>query len=606
MKLKHLTYIFICLQLIIIALPTLAAQQINLVYPKKCSQIDAPATYFVGNTAEGSTLTINNNTVQLNKGGIFVKLMPLAYGCNKFKLKSTKGAQAAEQIITVNVPYPEKSLPQYPLQIAPGSISPKNNAIYSSGDIINVSFKASPGAKGFFSIGNKNRIPLTELPPKIDNVKNLVLGEVSGMPDQPVAGYYNGVYEIKPSDKFNQAPLKLFLTDAKGNTKTVVSKTTITSWNPDQLPKVGEVIVEKATVRTGPTESRLTPLPIGVKLLLKGFENGSYKYAMGPYMLGYISQNQIKLLSQGTPVPFSRVRNIKINHAYNSTFVNIPLTTKLPFSVEQSTDQTKLSVSLYGAKADTDIIKYDVNDKYLNQVKWSQPYQNVYVLDFNFNKQQQWGYDIYYAGDEAKGTLNLIILIKYPPAVNLNNPLAGKVIAIDPGHGGSEKGSIGPGQIPEKLVNLKISEQLKSLLEQQGASVILTRDSDYDVDLYKRPDLASLNKADILISIHNNALPDGRDPNKEHGSSAYYYHPMSYPLAKSIHNQLLKQLKLPDFGLYYDNLVLTRDYRMPCVLVEVAFMVNPSEYHMLVDPNFRQNAARAIFDGIKDFFVISH
>lgn len=603
MKNKSFKYVLLLLITLIISLPILAGQEIFLVYPPAISKINAPSTYFIGKTTPGSSLTINDVPVALESGGIFVKTLPLTHGRNSFKLRSTKNNLTAEKKVTVNVPFPAKSLPKYPLQIASNSIKPYGDVLYSTGDIVNVSFKASPGANASFVIGNNIKVPMTELPPRIDTVKQLVLGEVHGMPQNAISGIYNGLYQIKSTDNIQQAPLKIVMSDGKGISKSVLSATKISTFNPDQNPKVAEVIVDNATVRMGPSDSRLTPLPKGVKLQLTGYGDGIYSYRMGPNQVGYIPQNQIKILPQGTPIPFSEVRTVNLKNIYNSTLVYVPLTTKLPFTVDQSVDQTKLSVYLYGAKADTDIIKYDVKDEYLNQVKWSQPFTNVYVLDFLFNKTQQWGYDVYYVGEESKGTLNLIIQLKYPPKVNLEAPLKDKIIALDPGHGGTEQGSVGPGLIPEKQINLEISKRLGKILEQQGAKVIYTRTTDCDVELYDRPQIAAGQHADILISMHNNAIPDGRDPLKVHGSSSYYYHPMAFQLAKSIQLQLLKQLNLPNFGLYYDNLVITREYRMPSVLIEVAFMINPGEYTKLNDPKFQQKSAETIANGIKDFFV---
>lgn len=602
MKRKYLIVMIISIIALLSGLQAFAENYLELSYPAKTNKINSPDTYFIGNTAPGSIVTINNVPVSLHEKGLFVKVIPLDYGCNTFRVKSVKNDSVAEKMVTVNVPYPEMSLPERPMQIAATTISPSGTNIYSPGDIVNVKFKASPGANASFSLG-KNVVSMTELPPQIDTVKMLVLGEIYGIFPKPVSGIYNGVYQVRPSDNFNNTPLKVHLSDGKGNCKTYLASTQVTSWNPDANPKVAEITAEKATIRTGPGDARLTPLPQGVKIHLTGYENGYYRFRMGPLMEGYIPQNQIKVLPQGTPVPYSEIRSLDIKKSATSTIINIPMTTKLPFSVDQSVDQSKLFLYLYGAKADTDIIKYDASDKYISQVKWSQPYKNVYVLDVLFKKPQQWGYEVYYTGFESKGTLNLVLKIKSPPEVDTRAPLKDKVIAIDPGHGGSELGSMGFGLIPEKDINLQISYMLANLLEKEGARPILIRKDDSYMGIYDRPDAAAVSNADILISIHNNAIPDGRDPLIEHGSSSYYYHPMAFPLAEKIHKRLLSQLNLPDFGLYYDNLALPREHRFPTVLIEIAFMIHPDEYLLLTNSDFQQKSAGAILKGVSDFFL---
>ncbi|MEW5818550.1 MAG: N-acetylmuramoyl-L-alanine amidase, partial [Cyanobacteriota bacterium] len=593
--------LFLIFLLFIIILPAESAQHLELSYPAKTAKINAPNTYFIGNTTPGSSLTINSTPVELYEGGIFTKVMPLKSGMNVFKVKSVKSGQTAEQIITIWTSRQEESLPEYPVQIANNTISPSGSKIYTSGDIINVNFKGSPGGNASFSLAGKT-YPMTELPPQIDTVKMMVLGEVYGIIPKEMKGIYNGVYEIKPGDKYYQAPLKVHLSDGKGTCKTLIASTKITTWD-SSIPRVGEIITNTAAARTGPGDSRITPLPKGVKLHLKGYDNGYYRYYMGPYQEGFIAESQIKILPQGTPVPFSEIRSIDVKKSNRATYLNIPVTTRLPYSIEQSIDQSRLTVTLYGARADTDIIRYNIDDPYISNINWSQPFQNVYVIDILFKKNQQWGYEVLYRGFENKGNLNFTIKIKSPPEVNSQLPLNGKIIAIDPGHGGWEKGSNGFGLIPEKVINLIISKKIARLLEEQGATAVLTRRDDSAIDIYARPDFAATNNADLFISIHNNAMPDGRDPLIEHGSSSYYYHPMAQPLAVSIQKQMLAQLGFNDFGLYYDNLALPRENRMPSVLIEIGFMINPHEYLNLITPEFQEKAAKAIVDGIKDFFI---
>jgi N-acetylmuramoyl-L-alanine amidase len=113
--------------------------------------------------------------------------------------------------------------------------------------------------------------------------------------------------------------------------------------------------------------------------------------------------------------------------------------------------------------------------------------------------------------------------------------------------------------------------------------------------------MAAKGDADILISIHNNALPDGINPFYNNGTSAYYYHPHSKPLAEAIHKHLLHETGLRDYGLYYGNLALTRASLMPAVLVECAFMMIPGQEAMLRTNRFQRRCARAIMDGIIEY-----
>ena len=174
------------------------------------------------------------------------------------------------------------------------------------------------------------------------------------------------------------------------------------------------------------------------------------------------------------------------------------------------------------------------------------------------------------------------------------------VITVDPGHGGKENGAIGPTRIPEKDINLAISKKLKTVLEKEGAKVIMTREDDSDVDLYRRPDIADENNSLICLSIHSNSIVD-KDPYQKHGVSTYYYHPQAKELARQIKLQMIKDLKLKDDGHNRASFVLTRPTIPLSVLIETAYMPNPEEYILLNRADFQKKAAKSICEGLKNY-----
>jgi N-acetylmuramoyl-L-alanine amidase len=130
----------------------------------------------------------------------------------------------------------------------------------------------------------------------------------------------------------------------------------------------------------------------------------------------------------------------------------------------------------------------------------------------------------------------------------------------------------------------------------------MTRGSDEDVDLYERTRLARENGSVILLSIHNNALPDGRNPYDEHGSSTYYYHLQSLPLAKILQQSMLDDLGFKDYGIYNSSFVMTRPSESLSLLIESGFMINPDEYNQLITPEFQDKIATSILRGLEYFF----
>jgi len=208
-------------------------------------------------------------------------------------------------------------------------------------------------------------------------------------------------------------------------------------------------------------------------------------------------------------------------------------------------------------------------------------------------------------------TNSLIINFKFKPAYEgkYPNPLKGIKIVLDPGHSPKRippfDGAVGPSGYFEFEANKAIADKLALKLQKLGASVYMTRIGDENVPLTDRPLIAKKFDADIFISIHNNAIPDGEDPfSKPRGFQVYYHHPNSMPLAKSIHKAFLKNVPLPDEGLRYGDYHVIRQTYMPAILIENAYMILPQQEEMLKSEKGIETFASAITSGILDFFNI--
>jgi len=306
----------------------------------------------------------------------------------------------------------------------------------------------------------------------------------------------------------------------------------------------------------------------------------------------WVHQDSITYLPLGTPLPKSVLTTIRTKKLERKTQVILFLQEKLPFRVEQQTEPSALFLTIYGATSNTDWIRYDSEENLIREIKWEQPKEEVYLLKVFLNQKQQWGYNVFYEQND------LILEIRHQP--KLKKKLQGLRICLNPGHS-PDPGAVGPTGLEEKVVNSKIAEKLKKLLERNGAEVVMTRKGSEGVTLYDRPKIAIQKDADILISIHNNALPDGVNPFYNNGTATYYYHSQSLALAKEIQSELLKRLKLPDYGIYYGNLVLTRPSQLPAVLVESAFMMIPEQEELLRTDKFQKKCAQAIYRGILNF-----
>lgn len=202
-------------------------------------------------------------------------------------------------------------------------------------------------------------------------------------------------------------------------------------------------------------------------------------------------------------------------------------------------------------------------------------------------------------------------IAKPVPIANLkfSAGLRGKRICIDPGHGGSDPGAIGPGGTHESDVTLPICLQLKTILENAGSTVFISRADDRDVfavnaddadELQARADVANANKADVFVCVHADSF---RDPNIG-GTGTYYYPKTNFDglLAFSVQSSLISQIGLENRGVNRANFYVLKNTRTPAILVEVAFISNPAEEKKLADNEFQGKVARGIALGLDKFF----
>lgn len=198
-----------------------------------------------------------------------------------------------------------------------------------------------------------------------------------------------------------------------------------------------------------------------------------------------------------------------------------------------------------------------------------------------------------------------------PPMVfNFTPGLKNKLIAIDPGHGGTDPGAIGLARIQEKTVTLAVALKVKDLLEKAGARVLMTHDTDCDVfgpnssatdELKARVTPANTRKADIYLSIHANSFVN----RTVGGTATYYYQKSQYDamLAQNIQAGVVQSAGLSNRGVFPQNFYVIKRTLMPAALVEMGFISNPDEEKLLNDPVFQQKVAQGIVQGMDRFFA---
>ena len=191
-----------------------------------------------------------------------------------------------------------------------------------------------------------------------------------------------------------------------------------------------------------------------------------------------------------------------------------------------------------------------------------------------------------------------------------NLDLFGKVIYIDPGHGGKDPGTIYK-NIYEKDINLEICKKLQTILEEDGAIVYLTRYDDYDLsknnagsrkksDLNNRAKIINNSGADLYISIHLNSISSSTWS----GAQVFYddINEENLVLAHLMQNQLKEDLKTTREVKEIKTMLMNRKITIPGILIEAGFLSNPNDRYLLQKADYQYKIVESIKKGIIKYF----
>jgi N-acetylmuramoyl-L-alanine amidase len=191
-----------------------------------------------------------------------------------------------------------------------------------------------------------------------------------------------------------------------------------------------------------------------------------------------------------------------------------------------------------------------------------------------------------------------------------------KTVVIDAGHGGIDPGKIGVNGALEKDINLAIALKLERNLKESGINVVMTRTDDNGLyeendtnkkvrDMKKRLEIIEGANPIIAVSIHQNSYTE---PSVS-GVQVFYYKDSvrSKEAATIMQKQLIKTLKpekqreAKENGSYY----LLKKTSVPIMIVECAFMSNPTEAELLVQEDYQERVAWAVYMGIVEYINMS-
>ncbi len=197
-----------------------------------------------------------------------------------------------------------------------------------------------------------------------------------------------------------------------------------------------------------------------------------------------------------------------------------------------------------------------------------------------------------------------------------NDPLEGRIVCIDPGHGGTAETDsyrVGPTGEREEWIDLRVALMLRDILEKRGAHVLMTRTEDVAVELQDRATLAVENGAEVFLSIHHNATAD-----PEANFPVIYFHgnaseneagvtlgrTLAAALAEALFEGETEVSIVSDHAIFPTSgaAVLRHSYGIPGVIGEASFFTNPDEEECLRSAEHNRREAEAYAAALADFF----
>lgn len=570
-----------------------ARPPLKIVHPPEGMVLPAVKSSFVYGWADPTgKLTVNGREVNIHPGGGWLTMVPYTPGAFTIQaeLRSPTTSYVTFRHITIGGPSPA-----FPLG-ALSSIQPDQNMVLHGGETVVIQTQGPPGQEAAFQwTGSRKKISMGEI---ANGGKSV----------------YRGFFSVPADDKFENVAIKITLLDKKHGTKLSAEAPGRLTCLDRRSPWVVDVSTDPAILRAAPGPGNgekggyvLFP-PLGTRLLVTGRRGSELRVALSAARDAWIGVDEVTDLPDTTPVPRATVTSASVEASGRHTLVRVNMGTKVPFEVRPSDDGKSMDVLFFGAVSDMDWIHYRAPGGAVRRVEWFQDDTDTFRLRVHLHPGRWWGYD---ARFENGG----FVLELRRPLANPRDPasLVGLKVALDPGHS-EDPGAIGPTELIEKDANMAISACLEKELRKAGADVYLIRKGTESVGLYDRPKRAWDARADILISVHNNALPEGADPFERNGYGVYYFQPHSFDLAERTHEAYADifggglgarwatpAARLRDDGLHYGNLALSRTPQMPSILTESAYIIFPEEEALLRTERFQCDCANAMVRGLRGY-----
>lgn len=591
---------------------------LRVAYPPAGAAIDArDSSFLLGTTGTGDArLWINGTPVPVAANGAWLAWVPLPRdSVMRFDVvvrTPTDSLHLVHQLTRTRWQPLDRTL-----WVDPGSFVPRGRNWVRADEPLRLQVRATPGAAAHLRLPDGRRIPLIEEPGGdevpagvrafdrdpanllpaggtsryVTTLTNQALGANPGPPH----GNGNGNANAKVAAA--EAPLLELIR----GTDTLLTRWPLQVAILDSAIRVVELDDDPArkggtdgiTIgRTAPGATYHWFFAAGTRAVLDRRQENDIRVRLSRDQAAWVPVADVQPLPPGTWPPLGRAHSITVSALPDRAVVRIPLGERIPVRVLE--DERTLRLELYATQADIDWTRYAPGDTLVQRIDWAQRASDETEISVHL-ASPLWGYRLRWEGTD------LLLEVRRPPVVERGHPLRGRHILVDPGH--PPAGATGPTGLREAEANLAVSRELARQLEHEGALVELMRDTDLPLDLGPRVERADRSGAELLVSIHNNALPDGINPFSNNGTSVFYNHVPSLLLAQAVQAALVEELGLRDLGVARGDLAMVRPTWLPAILTEGLFMIVPEQEAALRTIEGQRRYARGVVEGVRRFLA---
>lgn len=550
--------------------------------PANSSYINLEATYVIGMSDPAYPLYIDGVAVPRTKSGYFSMYLSLEKGENKFTF--THKDETYEYLINRGVntntdPTTYQEMDSFKII----SISPTNDYIVSAGTVIEVTVVAPSNSTVTAKLRNAEIIlkPTISPPDNAVYMRETYTGTFT-VPDWAGEGEIANLGNIE-------------FTVVRGDESVSATGANVRIMGKNAYISV-EVVKDDTELKVSETSwyyDDYTTQSTGMRDQAISLKNGYYQLRMG----GYLDASGVKEIEQKS-IPIAKVNNAYMTTNEKETVFYIETGENVP--INGYIEDGEFVFTLYNVDPSTAKDIELINNPMITAVRYeTYSKENAYkyfctLVDLdNF-----YGYEFGYIDGTAT------ISLRNPQTIKNNSqPLEGKVIIIDAGHGGSDTGATGPDNTyNEADMNLDIAMEAVKALEKLGATVVTTRTENVNVDIYKRLDLIIDTKPDLIISIHQNSMNYDSDITKIRGLLGLYFADSGRLLTKTMSSVLSSELNRYERTPTQQRLAMVRNPKYPSTLIEVGFITCVEEYDLMRRDGTIERTGKAIANGVVEYY----